>query len=77
MTEDFNSIEQQLMECCIMIVSLLIRQYRDNTINISDFKSHTTNKIRYILEHLEQEPDGVKKNSIQKLLDEYNNIIDY
>lgn len=75
MTDDFNSFEQQLMECCTMMVSILIKQYRDSIINISDFKVHTTQKIRYIIEHIDRESDAEKKNSIQRLLDEYNSII--
>lgn len=70
MHSNLESFDRQLFECCIMLVTILLKQYKNNTINIADFKCHTANKIRYIIKNMECETNIEKKKSIEQLVDE-------
>lgn len=65
-----NEFDDQLFECTLLIVSLLLKQYKENAIDITDFKSHTTNKISYILNNYNDIKDNNKKRNIESLINE-------
>jgi len=69
--KDFNN---QLIECSILLVSLLLKQYKSKAIDITDFRDHTTNKISYILNNFDTIKDNMKKKSIEDLINECNEI---
>ncbi len=69
-----NNIQKELFECCIVMVEILLKQYKNSSIDISDFRSHSLNKIKYIMENIDFETDIDKKNSIINLIDECNKI---
>lgn len=62
--------DNQLFECSLLTVSLLLNQYKAKTINIIEFKKHTTNKINYILNNFQIIKDDTKKSSIENLINE-------
>ena len=62
--------DNQLFECCILTITILLDQYKDNTINITEFKNNTTNKINYILNNFGILKDSTKKRSIENLINE-------
>lgn len=70
-----NNISKELYECCVIMVEILLKQYKNNSINISDFRSHSLNKIKYIMENIDNETNIDKKKSVSNLLDECNEII--
>ncbi len=74
MCEDMENYDKQLLECCIAMLSILLKQYRNKIINITDFKSHTANKIRYITENIDLETNFIKKKAIKNLVNECNSI---
>ena len=65
--KEFNN---QLFECTILIVSLLLNQYKEKVIDITDFKTHTTSKISYILNNYDIIKDNIKKREIESLINE-------
>jgi len=69
-----KEFDNQLFECAVLVVSLLINQYKANAIDLTDFKSHTKNKINYILNNLDIIKDTTKKSSIESLISECNKI---
>jgi hypothetical protein len=77
MCGNLESFDRQLFECCIIMVSILLKQYRNKMIDITDFKCHTANKIRYIFENMECETNIEKKKNIENLLKECNTINSY
>ncbi|OPX43504.1 hypothetical protein CLHUN_26510 [Ruminiclostridium hungatei] len=74
MCEDMENYDKQLLECCIAMLSILLKQYKNKTIDITDFKSHTANKIRYISENINLETNFIKKKAIKNLVNECNSI---
>ncbi len=74
MCGNLESFDKQLFECCVIMVSLLLKQYKNKMIDITDFKCHTANKIRYIHENIECETNIAKKKNIENLLNECNSI---
>lgn len=68
--EIFNEIDNQLFECSLILISLLLNQYKAQTININDFKSHTKNKITYILNNIGIIKDNNQKRIIESLINE-------
>ncbi|HEY5583762.1 MAG TPA: hypothetical protein VIK78_04630 [Ruminiclostridium sp.] len=69
-----NEFDDQLLECSVLVVSLLINQYKAKAIDKTDFKIHTKNKINYIINNLGIIKDTVKKSSIESLINECNEI---
>ncbi len=69
-----EEFEKQLFECSLMLVSLLLVQYKRKTIDITDFKCHTANKINYILKNFDLIKDKSERRSIEKLINECNTI---
>ena len=65
-----KEFDNQLFECSILIVSLLLNQYKVKEIDITDFKSHTTNKISYILNNIDIIKDNMEKRNIENLINE-------
>ncbi|MDF2987347.1 MAG: hypothetical protein K0R50_2857 [Eubacterium sp.] len=74
MSDDKDNFEKQLFDCCLVMLSLLLKQYNNKIIDITDFKCHTTNKIRYILTNLDLEKDNEKKKVIENLIHDCNAI---
>ncbi len=75
MCEDHEIFDKQLFECCVIMVSILIKQYDNKMINITDFITHTTNKISYILKYVNNETNTEKRITAENLLKEYEKII--
>lgn len=69
-----EEFEKQLFECSLMLVSLLLMQYKKKSIDITDFKCHTTNKINYILKNFEIIKDNNQRRNIEELINECNAI---
>jgi hypothetical protein len=69
--EDFNN---KLLECSVLVVLLLLKQYKANIIDKSDFRSHTTNKISYILNNFDNIIDNKEKRTIESLINECMDI---
>jgi len=57
------------------MVSILINQYNNKIIDITDFKTHTANKISYILKYIDIGTDIEKKEAAENLIKEYEQII--
>ncbi len=75
MCEDHEIFDKQLFECCVIMVSILIKQYNNKMINITDFKTHTANKVSYILKYINIETNTEKRNTAENLVKEYEKII--
>ena len=69
-----KEFDYQLFECSILIISLLLNQYKAKSINIIDFKCHTANKINYILNNFDVIKDEKEKTNIKNLINECNAI---
>lgn len=65
-----KEFDNQLFECSLLIISLLLNQYKAKAIDITDFKNHTTNKISYILNNFDIIKDQKEKNTIENLINE-------
>lgn len=65
--KDYNS---QLFECSLLVVSILLKQYKANIINITDFKTHTKNKISYIFNNIDIIKDTMEKITIKNIINE-------
>ena len=72
---EIKDIDDKLFDCSFKLISLLLKQYKDNTIDISTFRSHTQNKIMYILNNFDSIKDGTKKTTIESLMNECIKII--
>ena len=70
--KDFNN---QLFECSLLVVSLLLKQYKAKAIDITDFQKHTTNKISYIRNNFDIIKDNTEKRVIENLINECIGII--
>lgn len=69
-----EELRNQLFECSVLLVSLLLNQYKKNIINITDFKCHVTRKISYINDNIDIIKDEIKKKNIENLINECRNI---
>lgn len=69
--EDFRN---QLFECSVLLVTLLLNQYKKSIINITDFKCHTARKISYINDNISIIKDDTQKKNIKNLIDECRKI---
>lgn len=69
-----KEIGKQLLECSILIVSILLKQYKTKLINITDFKNHTVNKISYIVNNLDSIKDVSERRKVENLLNECQEI---
>lgn len=69
-----EEFRDQLFECSVLLVSLLLNQYKKSIINITDFKCHTARKISYINDNLHIIKDDNKKKNIENLIDECRKI---
>jgi type II restriction/modification system DNA methylase subunit YeeA len=67
MNKDFNS---QLFECSFLIVSLLLKQYKENSISKVDFINHTKHKLDYIQNNLVYIDDSMQKKDIENIINE-------
>jgi len=65
-----KNINNQLFECSLLVVSLLLKQYKAKAIDITDFRNHTTNKISYIQNNFDKIKDGMEKRNIENLINE-------
>lgn len=75
MNSSDNDIRKQLLECSVLIISILVKQYKAKKIDTTDFNKHASNKISYIISNLEYIEDPSEKSKIESLLDECNEII--
>lgn len=69
-----KEFDDQIFECSLLIISLLLNQYKAKSISITDFKSHTANKISYILNNFDIIKDEKEKTNIKNLINECNAI---
>ncbi len=67
MNKDFNS---QLFECSFLILSLLLKQYKTNTISLADFKNHIKHKLNYIQLNLAYVDNDIQKKEIEEIVNE-------
>lgn len=67
MNKDFNS---QLFECSFLILSLLLKQYKTNTISLDDFKNHIKHKLNYIQLNLAYVDNDLQKKEIEEIVNE-------
>lgn len=67
MNKDFNS---QLFECSFLILSLLLKQYKTNTISLDDFKNHIKHKLNYIQLNLAYVDNDIQKKEIEEIVNE-------
>ena len=67
-----NSTETEdvLFECSFLLISILLKQYKQNLIDLDCFKSNSTNKIQYILNNYHKLQDKAQKILIKNLLKE-------
>lgn len=65
-----KEFDNQLFECSLLIISLLLNQYKAKAIDITDFKDHTANKISYILNNFDIIKDEKEKTNIEGLINE-------
>lgn len=75
MNEDHGIFDKQLFECCVIMLSILIEQYNNKKIDITDFKAHTKTKISYILKYIDVGANIEKKITAENLIKEYEQII--
>lgn len=64
----------QLFECSFLLVSILLEKYKKNIIDITDFKTHTANKISYIKDNLKFIKENDRKIAIENLVIECDAI---
>ncbi len=69
-----KNLNNQLYECSILLVSLLLDQYKSKAINLTDFRNHTTKKISYIVNNWDSLEGSIDKTTVEKLLNECNEI---
>lgn len=72
MNTNFSS---ELFECSFLIVSLLLKQYNQNSISRNDFINHTKHKIEYINSNLKNVNDSNLLKNAQDLIDQCSQII--
>ncbi|MHB8063344.1 MAG: hypothetical protein ACYDG2_12025 [Ruminiclostridium sp.] len=69
-----KDINNQLLECSIIVVSLLLKQYKAKVIDITDFRIHTSKKISYIVNNFNSIKDNIEKRTTENLINECNKI---
>lgn len=62
--------EDGLFECSFLLISILLKQYKENLIDLDSFKSNSQNKIQYILNNYHKVQDKAQKIIIKNLLNE-------
>lgn len=67
MNEEF---EKQLFECSFLIVSLLLKKYKENLISKEEFKLHTVHKIEFLQKNIESVTDSIQKQDVQNVISE-------
>ena len=69
-----TGIEDDLLECSLLLISILLKQYKENLIDLNCFKSNTQIKLQYILKNYHKVQDEEKQISITKLLNECTEV---
>ncbi len=65
-----TEIEDDLFECSFLLISILLKQYKENLIDLNRFKSNSINKIQYILDNIHKIQDESSKITINNLINE-------
>ncbi len=60
----------ELFECSFLLISILLKQYKEHLIDVDCFKSNSQNKIQYILNNYHKIQDDAQKILIQNLINE-------
>lgn len=71
---DNTEIRKQIIECSILIISLLLQKYKSKEIDIIDFKNHTISKINYIMDNFDVIKDTLEIEKVESLINECNEI---
>lgn len=69
-----TGIEDDLLECSLLLISILLKQYKENLIDLNCFKSNTQIKLQYILKNYHKVQDEEKQISITNLLNECTEV---
>lgn len=67
---DSKGINDKLFECSFLLISLLLKQYKENAIDKITFINHSQKKIMYLLNNFDKVKDGTKKTTIESLMNE-------
>ena len=65
---------QIMIKCTINVLNVLIQHFKSNYIDYDTFKNHTVLKIKFLLDNSDMFLNSQEKETIQKLLTEYNKI---
>ena len=65
-----TEIEDDLFECSFLLISILLKQYKENLIDLNRFKSNSISKIQYILDNIHKIQDESSKITINNLINE-------
>lgn len=69
-----TGIEDDLLECSLLLISILLKQYKENLIDLNCFKSNTQIKLQYILKNYHKVQHKEKQISITNLLNECTEV---
>ncbi|QNU65582.1 hypothetical protein EHE19_011665 [Ruminiclostridium herbifermentans] len=67
---NYTGSDDVLLECSYLLISILLKQYKENVIDLDCFKSNSINKIQYILNNFHKIQDESHKEKIKKLINE-------
>lgn len=67
---DSKDINDKLFECSFLLISLLLKQYKENAIDKITFINHSQKKIMYLLNNFDKVKDGTKKTTIKCIMNE-------
>lgn len=65
-----SEFDNQLFECSLLLLSLLLNEYKLQKIDITDFKEHAINKISYIKDNFDIINNSLEKRNIESLINE-------
>lgn len=65
-----KEFDNQLFECSFLIVTMLLKQYKQNSISATEFKTHTKNKLKFLQSSLMTLEDGKMRKDIEQTINE-------
>lgn len=67
---DNNDIRDELLECSLLQISLLLKLYKENKIDLSTFKNHSYNKIAFIQNNFDTLNESAQKLNAEDIINE-------
>lgn len=65
-----TDLNDDMLECSLLLISILLKQYKENVIDVDCFKKHSEIKIKYILNNYQKITDTEQKELVKNLIKE-------